>query len=297
MFDVGLLELAVIALVAVIVLGPDRLPDLARQAAQLLHRARGLATTPATSSATSSARSTPTSSCATSTPARSCASTSPRRWPRSTASRRSRQEVRPPRGPGPALRRRGDLTLADAASVVAALHGDQAGVRHQEALARGGAPSRKSAPTRSTYASWRVPSARCTRQRAPASASRRSAARRPSRSTGDHATSGTERSLAPRTPTTERSGTIQSWPVALSRHQPSPTRSSRPSTRPTCGRSSATSCPREAIRRLASVTEPYSVRARSASSASRSASQAAAAWPSRSSNSANSSCSQDMGRA
>ena len=32
MFDVGLLELAVIALVAVVVLGPDRLPDLARQA-------------------------------------------------------------------------------------------------------------------------------------------------------------------------------------------------------------------------------------------------------------------------
>ena len=44
MFDVGLLELAVIALVAVLVLGPDKLPDLARQAAQLLHRARGLAT-------------------------------------------------------------------------------------------------------------------------------------------------------------------------------------------------------------------------------------------------------------
>ena len=43
MFDVGLLELAVIALVAVIVLGPDRLPELARQAAQLLHRARGMA--------------------------------------------------------------------------------------------------------------------------------------------------------------------------------------------------------------------------------------------------------------
>jgi sec-independent protein translocase protein TatB len=41
---VGLLELAVIALVAVVVLGPDKLPDLARQAAQLLHRARGLAT-------------------------------------------------------------------------------------------------------------------------------------------------------------------------------------------------------------------------------------------------------------
>ncbi|GAA1924334.1 sec-independent translocase [Nocardioides hwasunensis] len=43
MFDVGLMELAVIALVAVLVLGPDKLPDLARQAAQLLHRARGLA--------------------------------------------------------------------------------------------------------------------------------------------------------------------------------------------------------------------------------------------------------------
>ena len=43
MFDVGLMELAVIALVAIVVLGPDKLPDLARQAAQLLHRARGLA--------------------------------------------------------------------------------------------------------------------------------------------------------------------------------------------------------------------------------------------------------------
>ena len=44
MFDVGLLELAVIALVAVIVLGPERLPELARQAAQLIHRVRGMAT-------------------------------------------------------------------------------------------------------------------------------------------------------------------------------------------------------------------------------------------------------------
>ena len=43
MFDIGFLELAVIALVAIVVLGPDKLPDLARQAAQLLHRARGLA--------------------------------------------------------------------------------------------------------------------------------------------------------------------------------------------------------------------------------------------------------------
>ncbi|MCF6379801.1 sec-independent translocase [Nocardioides KLBMP 9356] len=44
MFDIGFLEIAVIALVAVVVLGPERLPDLARQAAQLLHRLRGMAT-------------------------------------------------------------------------------------------------------------------------------------------------------------------------------------------------------------------------------------------------------------
>ena len=43
MFDVGLLELAVIALVAILVLGPERLPELARQAAQLLRKARTLA--------------------------------------------------------------------------------------------------------------------------------------------------------------------------------------------------------------------------------------------------------------
>lgn len=43
MFDVGLLELAVIALVAILVLGPDKLPDLARQAAQMLHKARAMA--------------------------------------------------------------------------------------------------------------------------------------------------------------------------------------------------------------------------------------------------------------
>ncbi|RYB93019.1 twin-arginine translocase subunit TatB [Nocardioides oleivorans] len=43
MFDIGFMEIAVVALVAIVVLGPDKLPDLARQAAQLLHRARGLA--------------------------------------------------------------------------------------------------------------------------------------------------------------------------------------------------------------------------------------------------------------
>ena len=43
MWDVGLAELAVIAVVAMIALGPDRLPEVARQAARLLHKARNMA--------------------------------------------------------------------------------------------------------------------------------------------------------------------------------------------------------------------------------------------------------------
>lgn len=43
MFDVGLLEIAVIAFVAVIVFGPDKLPELARQAGQIVRKARNLA--------------------------------------------------------------------------------------------------------------------------------------------------------------------------------------------------------------------------------------------------------------
>lgn len=38
MFDVGLLELAVIALVAVIVFGPDKVPEMARQAGRFVRQ-------------------------------------------------------------------------------------------------------------------------------------------------------------------------------------------------------------------------------------------------------------------
>jgi sec-independent protein translocase protein TatB len=40
MFDIGLPEFVVLALVAVFVFGPDRLPDVARQAARLMKSAR-----------------------------------------------------------------------------------------------------------------------------------------------------------------------------------------------------------------------------------------------------------------
>jgi sec-independent protein translocase protein TatB len=40
MFDIGLPELLVLAVVAVFVFGPDRLPDVARQAAKMLKSAR-----------------------------------------------------------------------------------------------------------------------------------------------------------------------------------------------------------------------------------------------------------------
>ena len=43
MFGVGLPEFAVIAVIAVLVFGPDKLPDLARQAGQMMRKARQLA--------------------------------------------------------------------------------------------------------------------------------------------------------------------------------------------------------------------------------------------------------------
>lgn len=43
MFSIGLAELAVIAFIAVLVFGPDRLPELARQAGQFIRRMKRLA--------------------------------------------------------------------------------------------------------------------------------------------------------------------------------------------------------------------------------------------------------------
>jgi sec-independent protein translocase protein TatB len=42
-FGVGLTEMAVIAFVAILVFGPDKLPEFARQSAQLIRRVRDLA--------------------------------------------------------------------------------------------------------------------------------------------------------------------------------------------------------------------------------------------------------------
>lgn len=45
MFGIGFAELMVIAFIAVLVMGPDRIPGLAKQAAQLLKTVRRMATT------------------------------------------------------------------------------------------------------------------------------------------------------------------------------------------------------------------------------------------------------------
>lgn len=43
MFGIGFLELGVIAVVAMLAFGPDRLPEVARQVAKFLHQARRMA--------------------------------------------------------------------------------------------------------------------------------------------------------------------------------------------------------------------------------------------------------------
>ena len=43
MFGIGFMELAVIALVAIFVFGPDKLPDLARQAARMVRQVKLIA--------------------------------------------------------------------------------------------------------------------------------------------------------------------------------------------------------------------------------------------------------------
>lgn len=43
MFGVGLAEMALIAFIAVVVFGPERLPDLAKQAGQMVRKARKFA--------------------------------------------------------------------------------------------------------------------------------------------------------------------------------------------------------------------------------------------------------------
>ena len=61
MFDIGLPEFAVLAVVALFVFGPDRLPDVARQAGRFVRQIRQMATRRGRRSPKSSGRSSPTS--------------------------------------------------------------------------------------------------------------------------------------------------------------------------------------------------------------------------------------------
>ena len=175
-----------------------------------------------TSSATSSARSTPTSSCATSTRAPSSASTSSRRWrrPRTRIVPGAREPARSLRR-GAAVRRRGHLRAAEP--------------RLSEPRRPPEATSTGRSGGTSTSAKSRRPAAQPLARRRPqvdqaplpASASRRSAEPRPSRATGDHATSGTDRAERPEHHLDGGEDDDPVLPGAETRHHPLPTRSSR----------------------------------------------------------------------
>ena len=275
-FGVGLPELAVIAFVAVLVFGPDKLPDLARQAGQMVRKARDLA---------------------------------------NNARDELRAELGPEYAdlelrdldPRTIVRKHIVEAMEDADDERAAGRPGAASARSATAssrrttptrpeparpLSRGSAPprARRTAPARAPVLahrrprrsrrrpgaatpSWRRRRRRCSTHRSPASASRRSAEPRPSRATGDQATSGTERGRgAADQASTAASAHDPVLPGAADQAPAGADPLEHAGDRADARTSSATSLPTEAISRLARVTCWYSARLRSASSRSRSAS-------------------------
>ena len=285
-----------IALVAILVLGPDKLPDLARQAAQLLHKARAMATSARDDLRTRARSRVRRAAAARPRPPHDRAQAHHRGDGRGRSGER-RQAGHPARRPDclPTTSRPPDR--ADD-SGVPALHGDDPLERHEHPAVRrrpaleevGARPARRTprgASRRPGAAGSESPhppvGAAPRRARAGAAATRPprgpnapTLRGRPTHGAGERSSPGPRRRPGTTTPPPGRAG---------------------PPRRPRPGSSRATGASSEAISRLARVTAAYSLRARSASSASRSASHSAAAWPSRSSNIANSSVSQPMARA